>query len=358
MIPTDVQCSHVGGSRSGRAPSRHRWTRAGTWLLGLLLLGCSREDPIREYVVARPPVQGSLWFFKLLGPEAAVADAAGPLQSFVESVSFDEQTGAPRWTLPEGWTEEVGKDSVRYKTLRIPGSAPLEVAVTQVSGRVPPTAADLQTQAELLSEQVGASAKSSRDAPGNAAHGTGSAHVTPFAAGPYQGRLFDFSGQTPRFGKSRVIAAMVPVPISPKSASAAPASSGALPFTYTRPNEWRDAPPTQFSVVSLAAGEGEQTVAITITPAIGGLSANVNRWRGQAGLPPLDEDQLEDHLETIDAGGTTLLAAEAIGASRGILGGVLKTGQDLWFIKADGPPAAVQQERGRFRAFLESIRVE
>lgn len=336
--------------------------RAAAWgmtaLCVLSLCGCSREEAIREYVVKRPPTPGSLWFFKLLGPEAQVSSAAAPFRAFVESVTFDERTGLPQWKLPAGWSEQGSDHSIRYRTLRLGEETSLEVAVTQVAGRVPPSAEDVQTQAELLREQVGG--KSGRpQASGGGEGGAAPAAETieTFSVGPYSARWFDFLGETARFGRTRLVTAMIAVPVPPQAAAAPASSDEALPFTYTRPPEWRDAPATGFSVVSMAAGEGDHTAAITITPAAGGLLANVNRWRNQAGLSPLDQEQLEDHLQTVEAGGKTLLYVEAIGETRAILGGVLTTGQRMWFIKLDGAPAVVEPERERFRAFLESIRV-
>ncbi len=322
----------------------------------LSLWGCIREDPIREYVVQRPPSRGSLWFFKLLGPEGQVSSVAASFRAFVESVTFDERTGLPQWRLPQGWSEQSSDSSIRYRTLKPAGEGSLEVAVTQVAGRVPPSAEDVQTQAELLREQVGGKAERPQTGgSGTAAPPSDSAET--FSVGPYTARWFDFAGETARFGRTRLLAAMIAVPISPQTSAAPSASEEPLPFTYSRPPEWRDAPQTGFSVVSMAAGEGDRTATITITPAAGGLLANVNRWRNQAGLSPLNQEQLEDHLQTVEAGGKTLLYVEALGEDRAILGGVLTTGQRMWFIKLDGAPAVVEQERERFRAFLESIRV-
>jgi hypothetical protein len=336
--------------------------RAATWgVMTVCLLsfcGCAREEPIREYVVKRPPVRGSLWFFKLLGPQEQVSSVAAPFRAFVESVTFDERTGLPQWRLPQGWSEQASDGSIRYRTLRLGGETSLEVAVTQVAGRVPPSADEVRIQADLLREQVGVqAARQQAGALGEATVAPAGEVIESFAVGPYTARWFDFAGETARFGRTRLVTAMIAVPVSPRPATAPSSSDEALPFTYTRPPEWQDAPQTGFSVVSMTAGAGDQTAAITITPAAGGLLANVNRWRNQAGLSPLEQEQLEDHLQTVDAGGKTLLFVEAIGESRAILGGVLTTGQRLWFIKLDGAPAVVEQERERFRAFLESIRV-
>src|SRR5947208_3630045 len=39
--------------------------------------------------------------------------------------------------------------------------------------------------------------------------------------------------------------------------------------------------------------------------ALAAVLPNVNRWRGQLGLPPVEEDQLKDFTKTITVGGVT-----------------------------------------------------
>ena len=45
-------------------------------------------------------------------------------------------------------------------------------------------------------------------------------------------------------------------------------------------------------------------IAVTVFPGnVGGLTANVNRWRGQIGLAPLAPAELEANLDHLDANG-------------------------------------------------------
>jgi hypothetical protein len=319
--------------------------------LGCLPLsaGCSRPEPIREYVVLKPPAPGSLWFFKLMGPQDKVAAASASLRSFLDSVTFD-QNGQPSWKLPDGWTEESPGNAVRYKTLKLPGDSGLEIAVTQIGGKVPLSADDARLQANMLREQVGLEPEPATSESAAGGEPPGDA----LSMGGRPARLFDFEGETNRYGATRLIAAMVAVPTPPSSAS--PVEEG-LPFTYTAPPDWRDAPHTQFSVVSMEAGAGEETASMTITPAMGGVLANVNRWRSQAGLSAVEEAELPELLEPIEAEGITLLYTSVTGAKRAILGAVAATKSGTWFIKLDGPPRLVKDEQARFRAFLESFRL-
>lgn len=325
-------------------------SRVALRLLSALLLwivGCSQPDPIREYTVRKPPAPGSLWFFKLIGPAEAVGAAAETLRQFVAATRFDEKTGLPHWTLPAGWTEETAPNSVRYKTLKLPGEAGLEVAVTQIGGQIPLAPEDERAQVNMLREQVGLPPVEAGAAPAEAAES--------LSVGTHRGKLYEFTGETPKFGPTRIVTAMVAVP-TPPSAAIAGSDGKALPFTFTAPAEWQPAPPTQFSVVSMAASDGEETASMTITPALGGVLANYNRWRGQAGLPPVEEAELPEVLDPIEAGDLTLLFADVTGAKRAILGAVVPTSAGTWFVKLDGPPRLVKDETERFREFLKSFR--
>jgi hypothetical protein len=332
---------------------RRRLIGAGLLLLGCLpltLAGCSEPDPIQEYVVRKPATAGSLWFFKLMGPADAVTNAATPLREFVASVRFDERSGRPTWTLPAGWTEEEAQNSVRYKTIKLPGEPALEIAVTQISGKVPLPPEEERIQFNMLREQVGLKPVEPAAAgePGSA---TGAEDIS---LDGLTARLFDFTGETTRFGATRLLTAMVAVPTPPQTGASG--STGELPFTYQAPAEWQDAPPTQFSVVSMAASNGEETASMTITPAMGGILANINRWRTQAELAPIDEAQLPEMMQPIEAGELTILYAEVMGEKRAILGGVVPLEAGTWFVKLDGPPQVVKDEQERFRQFLASFR--
>lgn len=335
------------------------------WIAACLIAagvyGCGRGDPIREYVVPKQPVGGTVWFFKVLGPEAAVARELETIRAFTGTIRFNQQTGVPEWTLPQGWTEELPGTGFRYRTLKIPGTPPLEIAVSHVAGRVPPDEEEVRTHANLLRGQVGLTDFADTNAMTAAAK---DGAISPLGTATTSGRLFNFSGTTTRFGETRLVAAMVPSSTRLRVAPPEDASRMAagdpedLPFTFDTPEGWKEAPQTQFSLVSLSAADGAKTVSITVTPAMGGLLANVNRWRGQAGLPALNADQIEKELEALDAGGQTVRYSESIGESRAVLGGIVELGGRQWFAKLDGDPELARRERDKFRAFLQSFKFE
>ncbi|MEZ6068235.1 MAG: hypothetical protein R3B90_21550 [Planctomycetaceae bacterium] len=359
-------------SHSPLLPVPDRTSARQRCLLGCLLLaslfvgsGCEESAAVREYSVANPPQAGIHWSYKLVGPADAVGQQVETFKSFVESTTYNAKTGLPEWTLPEGWTEEETASSLRYRTLKLPGTPPLEVAVIQVSGQVPASREESRQQANMFRSQVGLKTvgddtHAAASEPPIASTSTAESDEvvdlgTSISAGNFPGKLYDFTGES-NANQQRVLAAIVPVPISPQMAAAS-AETPKIPFTFDQPEGWAAAPQTTFSVVSLTTG-GDKPASFTVTPSQGGLLPNVNRWRGQVGLDTLaDQEALLKEAEAIETNGAQIAYVRAVGETRAILGGILVTRQGLWFFKLDGVPDSVQDAEGQFRSVLESIKL-
>jgi len=102
-------------------------------------------------------------------------------------------------------------------------------------------------------------------------------------------------------------------------------------------------------------------VAITAFPGdTGGLFANVNRWRGQIGLPSIAESGLESAIERLELNGFHIVLVDATGTSNGqpvrLLGAIVPHDGQTWFFKLTGPAALVGQEQAAFRGFLATLK--
>ena len=86
--------------------------------------------------------------------------------------------------------------------------------------------------------------------------------------------------------------------------------------------------------------------------------ANVNRWRGQIGLGPIDQAELSrSRLAVKSQGGTVSLydyTGEGTKPSR-LAAGLLKVGEDSWFFKLMGPAGSVEAALPAFKKFLQSL---
>ena len=89
-------------------------------------------------------------------------------------------------------------------------------------------------------------------------------------------------------------------------ATTAPVSSEGKP-NWQVPAGWQEVSGGQFLVAKfMLAGAGGATAAVNVSSSSGeggGLTGNINRWRGQLGLSQLSEDDVNKLLTTIDVAG-------------------------------------------------------
>ena len=90
---------------------------------------------------------------------------------------------------------------------------------------------------------------------------------------------------------------------------------------------------------------------------LGGLLANVNRWRGQVGLEPtLTDDTLSTCVANISIGGLPAQLVSLDGPNGQSLEGAFVFLPDrVWSFRLVGPTPAVTAQRPAFRAFLAGI---
>lgn len=132
----------------------------------------------------------------------------------------------------------------------------------------------------------------------------------------------------------------------------APASS---PVTWTAlPDGWEvDAQPATMSVVSITTSAPGGAASITITP-LGGqqdLMSNVNRWRGQVGLPTAGTPA-EAGVREIPIADRTGWIVDAAGPQQRIMGAITIRDGATWFFKIRGSNEAVAPHAAAFEAFL------
>jgi hypothetical protein len=93
----------------------------------------------------------------------------------------------------------------------------------------------------------------------------------------------------------------------------------------------------------------------------GGELANVNRWRGQIGLTPLDEAALAKARKSVKAkvGEVALFDFTSEGTARSrVVAGLISTQGNTWFVKMVGDLDPVGGARRDFIRILESLRLD
>ena len=106
-----------------------------------------------------------------------------------------------------------------------------------------------------------------------------------------------------------------------------------------------------------ASGEGgEAKVTVSsLGGAAGGLMPNINRWRRQVGLGPVDQSELESITSDIASSGVEGKLVSIPGATQGIDAAIIPHKGQTWFFKVMGPTAAVQRESENFKTFVQSV---
>ena len=154
--------------------------------------------------------------------------------------------------------------------------------------------------------------------------------------------------------------APTPPPIAP--------AAGA-PLQYILPNGWQEKPLSTMRLASFNApgpnGNSADVSVVSLPGMAGGELANVNRWRDQVKLGPIDEETLAQSSEHLQANGHDYLLVDLSSATpigeppekQRIVAAILNENDHAWFIKMTGPDAAVAAQKKAFADFLRSLRI-
>jgi len=140
-----------------------------------------------------------------------------------------------------------------------------------------------------------------------------------------------------------------------------PRPSDAETISWAVPKGWTEARSGGMRLATLKPpGQGKVDVSIVMLPGLaGGELGNVNRWRGQVGLPPVDEaGRLKLRKEVKSKAGAISLydfTGEAAAKQRMVVGLLFVDGRS-WFIKMVGDADAAEGARAGFVTLLESLR--
>ena len=106
--------------------------------------------------------------------------------------------------------------------------------------------------------------------------------------------------------------------------------------------------------------DSKAEIAVTVFPgSVGGLTANVNRWRGQIGLPPASPDEIAGSAATVKVGGLDSQRFVMVSADGKKSVDAVMTSKDgaTWFFKMNGETAAVAANSAAFATFLSESKL-
>ena len=299
-----------------------------------------RPKPVPTRMIALIIPKGTLlWFLKLEGDVDAVAAREIEVREFLKTIQFsaDEKM---EWTLPAGW-KQLPPTEMRHATLVLGGQPSLEMSVTKF-----PSNPDLNLDEQLLM---------------NFNRWRGQLSLEPIPDNEFvnNSEKLNLNGFVAYWGNfvgtsTRKVAGMLPTSPSANPSQGKVARPSSTPV-FEKPSDWTDAPAAPFAIVTLQAKEGDSKILITVTPAKGSLDANVNRWRGQVGLPPLEPSEVAAIARKIDVGSLAGNFYEITNGAQTILGVVVEDRDQSWFIKLNGDSVLAARERPQFEKFLKSL---
>ncbi len=136
--------------------------------------------------------------------------------------------------------------------------------------------------------------------------------------------------------------------------------SRAMPFSWDLPATWEELPKQEFRDANFKVA-GRDDVQCYMSIVGGSLDDNVNRWRQQFGESAITSDEISS-LPKKKFFGRDASLVEIEGPFKGragqkLLGMLLQAPRAMITMKMTGPATVVDEERSRFLALCESVRI-
>lgn len=154
--------------------------------------------------------------------------------------------------------------------------------------------------------------------------------------------------------------AQAPNAANPVSANTEKTPESGKP-NFKAPENWKSKPPGQMILSAYNIEGGQADVTISKFPGdVGGMVANVQRWRGQLGLSPGSADEARKSVEMVEVGGkkdSYMVDLKGTNVRTGKPARMVAIGVpfqgDTWFFKLQGDEGVVEKEKEKFLQFVK-----
>ena len=130
---------------------------------------------------------------------------------------------------------------------------------------------------------------------------------------------------------------------------------------YTVPEGWEELPASGIRKANFKVSDDNgsaEITALTFPGDVGGRLANINRWRGQVGLPEATPEDLPAYTEGYEISHHRGLYVRLEGDTQSILGALLPFHDNTWFFKMLGDTDTVLANEAAMKQLLDSIQLE
>lgn len=150
-------------------------------------------------------------------------------------------------------------------------------------------------------------------------------------------------------------------PVSPTSPAAPTKATKAAPYSWTLPEGWTALPASGMRLATINI-PSTPPLSASITEFGGTVAGNVNRWRGQLGLPAAPESEIPATLQEVDTAigkGYIVSLSNPATPESGLLAAIIPrpSGRSV-FIKIPGNPAELKKIKEAFTAFIQSLKLQ
>lgn len=349
-----------------------------------LFLGCERKDPIQTYNAPKDP------------PMAQATASPASNNTPAAAAASDE----PAWTVPQGWSAQT-PGSMTHAAYQVGSDPNVKVTVSVAGGDLKANINRWEGQLGLKpSEDLSKITKTEKVAGVDATlvdlTNEGKRMLAAIIPQGNKQWFIKFMGPADEVGKqkenfdafvksfhfdhsghSHAAADNKPATETPKNTT--PANPHADPHAglsmipgvteYKLPDGWKvDPTPRQMRAATIIVGAGNETADLAVSRMganFGDMLANVNRWRGQVGLGPVNDAGAAKGQDVTLAQGPAVIfdfaGPEDQGANRKrMLVGMTQfpNSQTVWFFRLLGPHDVVAKNKPAFETFVKSIKFE
>ncbi|QBG49204.1 hypothetical protein EGM51_18035 [Verrucomicrobia bacterium S94] len=161
--------------------------------------------------------------------------------------------------------------------------------------------------------------------------------------------------ETYQVPKETTAAPTMPAPVRQAPVATAPRTSAG--FSAELPDGWKEVPSSSAMRKASYAIEGTEIDAYFISLSMGDVLSNVNRWRGQVGLPNTTLADIEKEMGEFSINGHGCRYFEIYNqeSGKGIIAGIIDLAPSYWYFTAKGPVEELQAHSADMQTFLKSM---